>query len=644
MRGQRKKTGTEAGRKTEERTGAEAGRKTEEKTGIETKGKPGKKAGTETGVKEESRKKKFSGRNGAEACFGESLRAFSETAADYCFCAYLFLMLAVFPLYCQDGYSHIGTDKAYFFCRVSVYAGGVLACVLALRLAAEGTVFWNERKKGRSFCSGDSKAKAFGRERSKSRAAKTPVPSRSFFSRSREAACRFWGKIRQNDFLRTDFFALFYAGAALISYVCTEYKEEALWGATGWYMGLIPQLILVLICLLTPRLWKPGERMAIPLLTVSAAVFLLGCVNRFGIYPVKMRYASPSFISTVGNINWFCGYAVATVFFGAALLWVKRDWKPVRKVLLMLYVGVGFAALVLQGSESGLVALGAVLLVMFCMSVKDGGRMVAFWQEMTLLWGGCLLIFAVRLLFPDSMNYREGLVDRLTWGTVPVIMTAVSAAALTLLLLERKRGRYPKRIFLWTAYIAVCGITVTAVSVLGLAAVNTVHPGSIGTLSEYSLFTLDENWGSFRGATWSVGWRCFAGQNVLHKLVGVGPDCMPEYLYGGASEELLAAVRERFGEARLTNAHNEWLTVLVNTGILGLIGYVGMMLGGIRQLLQRGSENPFACACGFCLLGYTVNNIFSFQQAMSVGTVFVIFGMGRAFLQRERRKRPVNPA
>ena len=33
-------------------------------------------------------------------------------------------------------------------------------------------------------------------------------------------------------------------------------------------------------------------------------------------------------------------------------------------------------------------------------------------------------------------------------------------------------------------------------------------------------------------------------------------------------------------------------------------------------------------ACGFCVLAYTVNNMFSFHQVMNISTVFVIMGIG----------------
>ena len=137
---------------------------------------------------------------------------------------------------------------------------------------------------------------------------------------------------------------------------------------------------------------------------------------------------------------------------------------------------------------------------------------------------------------------------------------------------------------------------------------------------------------------------CFAEQSFWHKLIGVGPDAMSAYLYRDGSGEVKALVQENFGSLILTNAHNEWVTVLVNTGILGAVAFGGMMVTGIRRFLKEAGLEKIVCACGFCLLAYTVNNVFSFQQSMNTATVFAVFGMGGAFLRvkesAERFKAP----
>lgn len=536
-----------------------------------------------------TQRKKSRGRQRSAA---EAVRDFAGILLDYGVQVYMLCMLAVFPLYFQDGYAHIGTDKAVFFTRAGVTAAKVLAGPAAVYLLACLVVFLKGKEK---------KLSIFG-------------TAKKWFSAA-------------------DFFAGLYGIVLLVSYVCSDYREDALWGAEGWYMGLLPQLLLLMTYFLVSRFWKPRKWVPETMLVVSAAVFLLGCINRFGIYPVEMAYSGPEFISTVGNINWYCGYAVSVFFFGVVLFWMQTERKTWQKALLMGYLAIGFTSLVIQGSQSGLMTLAVVLLVLFCRSAEHPARMRAFWQGMALLWGGCLFISVVRRLAPERMTYTDGLIDRLTVGWMPVVLTAVPVIVLLLLWRDGRRDVRRDRLFRVLAGIAVWGSLGALALGLAMAVLNTLHPGILGPLSELGVFTLNEDWGSTRGATWAAGVRCFAEQDVLHKLVGVGPDCMPEYIYKGASPGLAEFVKRMF-YYRLTNAHNEWLTVLVDTGLLGLAGFGGMMVCGMRGLIKKGCGNPYAVACGFCLLGYTVNNIFSFQQLLSTGTVFVIFGMGEAFRRR----------
>ena len=62
--------------------------------------------------------------------------------------------------------------------------------------------------------------------------------------------------------------------------------------------------------------------------------------------------------------------------------------------------------------------------------------------------------------------------------------------------------------------------------------------------------------------------------------------------------------------------------------LLGLVSYAGMMISVIRNFLHAGKKSMLVGACGFCVLAYTVNNMFSFQQVMNISTVFVIMGIG----------------
>lgn len=533
---------------------------------------------------------------------------FFRTLLDYGICLYLLLILGVMPFYFQDGYSHIGSDKATFFCKVSVEMGKVLLPLAAIYLVIQ------------------------------------VVENREYLKmRFRHPA----GSNLQTcpgSWTWTDSFAAFYGMALVLSYLFSPFKERALWGADRWFMGFGTQMILVAVYFLVSRFWKPRRWTFLLVAVVSALVFALGYLNRFSVYPIQMTLQNPGFISTIGNINWYCGYVVSVLFAGVGFLWLGsgpgRERRTLQRdrilqggvrTLLAIYIVLGFGTLITQGSDSGILALAVVLLVLFVLSASEGERMLAFWKVMLLLCVSCLVTLGLWKMLPGRMNYEGGGMELVLSPRILLPMTVVSVVAFLWVSVMLKKGSYPVKSMKYLARAVTAAAVSCVALVLVLTAVNTAHPGSLGPLSAYPVFTFSEDWGSSRGATWKAGWMCFLEQDLLHKLTGVGPDAMWEAISTQGSPALREMVREKFNGLALTNAHNEWLTILVNMGLLGLIGFGGMMVTGIVGFLREGGKNMYACICGLCLLGYTVNNIFSFQQAMGVATLFAVFGMGRAF-------------
>ena len=191
-----------------------------------------------------------------------------QKAAKYFSTAYILLMFCIYPFYMENGYYNIGEAKMHFFLRVSLAAFIVLT-VLYFVLLVKGV--WARRQE-------------------------------------RQAYLIDWEQISAVDLLM-----LVYATVLFLSYVFSANKEEALWGAEGWYMGLIPQLLLCALYFLISRLWTGSEKVLYPVMMATAVVFVLGICNRFSYYPIVVKGAQPDFISTLGNINWFCGFLSVVV-------------------------------------------------------------------------------------------------------------------------------------------------------------------------------------------------------------------------------------------------------------------------------------------------------------------------------------------
>lgn len=513
-------------------------------------------------------------------------------------CIYLLFIIVIMPFYYTDGYVYIGTNKYQFFNAVSSVAAVCILPVFLIYLVLS-------------------------------------LYLRFVVEQNRESFFK--------DFSLTDYFALGYAAVVVLSYLGSDFKEmgnygSALKGTTGWYMGLISQLFFVGIYFAVSRLWRCRKWIPALWFPVTTIVFLLGYLNRFEVRPLAMQGATEEYISTIGNMNWYCGYLVTVFFMWAYYIWADEKQSCKKHSFLEIWLILGFAALLTQGSLSGMAAMAAMLVVLYLLSMKNEERMQAFWKCLLCMGTAGTITFIIRSIFPDRFNYPDVIADLFTNSPLAIAILVVSAGVWLGIRYFRQKGRLSLAPFRVLGHVG-CGVAVViaAVAIL-LIIINTALPGRLGTISELSMFRFDLAWGSKRGATWIAGWMCFADQGIWGKLFGVGPDSMASYIESGANSELLLIVRKTFSNLLLTNTHNEWMTILVNTGLLGMISYAGMIISAVVRYLKAGKSSALIGACGFGVLAYTINNMVSFQQAMSTTTMFVILGMGEAFLREKRRK------
>lgn len=519
------------------------------------------------------------------------------------------LIAGVLPLYFENGFTTIGTDKHSFF----RFVGGTtmyMSIVLLLLIGAVNLILFYGLKE-------------------------------------KEQANRWWEmEIRLS---LTDKFLLLYAAAVFLSFLFSDYKKEALWGTSGWFMGMLPQFIFLGYYVLLSRVWKRVNWIFYIFAAASSITFLMGILNRFGIWPIDMRSANPAFISTIGNMNWFCGYWSACIFVGVTAFWlIKKEWFEKTKnpslcywcslVLITVYTGIGLLIGLIQGSDSGYVALLAGMLLLLFLSAREAGKMIRFWEIGLIL---CLLSQGLRVinaLFPERLNMSGGILQVLMGGNLTLFLGAVCVIVIVLLKMGKRKDRYPARAAAVTVWIVLGTVGAALTGFIVLIVVNTLNPGSIGRLSSLGAFTFDGYWGSMRGSTWVSGLWAFWDQNWMHKLIGIGPDCMSAYIYSGANTALEEYTDWWMAEARLTNAHGEWITLLLNTGIMGLTGFAGAVISGIVRFVKNRNVHWFVAAAAVCLLSYTANNIFSFQQTNNGAAIFLIWGVAEGIL-REKEDR-----
>jgi hypothetical protein len=413
-----------------------------------------------------------------------------------------------------------------------------------------------------------------------------------------------------------DYFMLGYGAANILSAMFSRYSETAWLGYADWHMGAVTQILLVWIYFFVSREY---EGSGYPVYAVEAALFVIvaiGFANRlgidiFGLYRgySETDWAYSHMISTVGNINWLCGYmAVALPF--SLTGYMYSDKKSAGKynfktAALYILCVLSLTMLIVNGSDIGIVL--AAVCIIFCMFVGTftayRHRLDIFYDRALALAAGTILMTAVwgelseltgHIRTTPDDGFIQQMLGNSLWWVLFVIVTVIY------IIYHRTTHRLKRT-------IRTAVTVILAVSALMCVMLYLIYNGTASSVSG-------------RTALWSTAFERFLREPLAQKLVGAGPDCFAEVIYGIAGAET-DVIGEGYWQGTVyANAHNEWLNQLINIGIIGTAVYVGIFVSAVRR--YKGMMLGLAA-----ILLYFVNSLVSFQQVLNAPLFFIVLGL-----------------
>ena len=434
-----------------------------------------------------------------------------------------------------------------------------------------------------------------------------------------------------------EIWTVLFAICACVSYMLSARKDIARIGETGWYIGAWQYVAMCLCVLVIGRTVMNGSLFTGTLLISSFLVYEAGIVIDLVGKNLNIEGWDVSKMSTIGNGNWFCGYLVCVLFVPAAVYMTAGNKSSKNsdavKVFCLVHFFVSAYCFFSQGSASAYPATLAVFIILLIHAGREMDKLINI-AELTVSFaaGGLFHAVAVKAGVYERANDS---VTKFLDGPV-FLLFLLAASVIIMLVLRKKRDAGCKTINVHIGRIAAIALgSLLAVYILTVV-VNTACGGFLGT---GPVFYFGEKWASSRGMTITAGLKLFGGMTFKEKIFGIGPDVFYSLIYSGRFPALAEKMTEYFGGARLTNAHCEPVTMLVNTGLAGTVCFYGMLVSLFketfgaagRKLSVKVSDKGYRAAVLAAALGiaaYMINNIFSFQTAMNLSQLSLLAGFG----------------
>ncbi len=400
--------------------------------------------------------------------------------------------------------------------------------------------------------------------------------------------------------------ALVLAVVALLASLMSGFFWESFLGTRGRWQGAGMIWLYAALFLAFPGGELRKKDVLIPLTGGLALSGLTAVVQHLGfdvlgfsaglIDTDKGRY-----ISTLGNIN-FAGAYLALVI--PTILWeLLQEERPLRRLLWGALSLLGLWAAMAVRSECTVLGLGAALALLPFLLKKSAGA-IPRWG---LLWPG---LAAGMQLYGFAAHIRGGYLSSLTRLLLhPRVSVAMAAFGILWWLLLRKReGEDIRKALRIYGFLLLAASAATAI---GLTLLNTVWKDvPLGSMELWLRFS--DSWGTDRGKVWAYCLGLYREFPLPEKLLGGGCGILAEL-----------DMRHRiFPDAILDAAHSEYIQLLLNWGLVGLLSWLGWLAFTARDVLRRGDGLSLALLAG--LLGYAVQAAVNIAQTPGIAMFFVL--------------------
>lgn len=419
---------------------------------------------------------------------------------------------------------------------------------------------------------------------------------------------------------------------SVVSTVTSLSPAMSLWGLGGYYGGCM-MVLFTAVGYLAVRAFAPQKLLnglTFCAGITTALVTVLYVLNIFnidliGTYADTAVVERAQFFSTLGQKNFcsgFMAFALPLVFY--AFLVARGARHTVFYGVPAFFGGLALAVVDADGLALG---IGTAVLVLLCQKIFTTRTL-----RRLMVIGMFFFADAGWMQYMRTHVYTQGGKPILAaFGHYAQLGFAVCAAVWAVLFFALRSREIP----LWKAGRVLAAIAVTLGVVL--VALANFMPGfpSLGKLDDLLVF--NDDWGTYRGTAWRISWSAWTAQPFWRKLLGVGPGMMHTAVAQWAGADITARMKTFYA------AHNEYLELLLTSGVLGLAAWVWFVTAHLRKAAQNWLR-PGVAPVTLALVSYLAHAAVSIRVSMIFPEIMLLFGLLQVFcLPPEGEDAPIQP-
>jgi len=383
----------------------------------------------------------------------------------------------------------------------------------------------------------------------------------------------------------------------------------------------------ILTALLLQRYFSP-KRWMLCLIGVAASLF---CVfgfaqffgtNPFALYPAGYNYydADISYLgkywSTIGNTGLCVALLVMITGMFAALMIRGYEKRPLAAIPLFLAVFSIFEL----GGEAGMLALAVGLPCLLPLCVRSM-KELAYALEVA-----AVVVCAVGT--SQMMLFHEGSLQ-FAWSAG--LFYAVSVCLLLVGSLLLRKSSITVSTATLQKILLSSVVVLFSIAFVALCLASDLPAGFLQEAQQLLHGKWNDDFGSGRLYIWRNVW----GLVKETPLLGGGPDTLG--LRGVSWDPVYHETLETTIVTQIDAAHNEFLHIIVNQGILGLLAYLMIIVQTMCDWV-RNRDNLCCLMCGAAVVFYLLQSVFGISSPISAPYFWMAIGCLKAAAMQKDAK------